>query len=105
MMMVVDDQRDLRERLSWVNLSPESSVCVSTRSTSPHRQKEPSSTALAAASRRFSRKTLSTTNREPASMVENMPGPKVSCTILWGLGIFARRMLPPASAQTAVWDP
>ena len=69
-MTVVDAQKDLSERLSWVSLSPESSICVSTRTT---------------------------TSREPASMVENMPGPKVSCTILWGLGIFARRMSPPAS--------
>jgi hypothetical protein len=46
MMTVVDAQRDRRERLSWVSLSPESSVWVSTRTTSPHRRNESSSTAL-----------------------------------------------------------
>ena len=91
MMTVVDAQRDRRERLSWVSLSPESNFWVSTRTISPHRWNELSSTALAAASWRFSRKTLSTTNREHALMEENIPGPKVSCTNLWGLGIFTRR--------------
>ena len=68
-----------------------------TRSTSQHRWKEPSCMALTAASWRFSRKRLSATNKEPSSMVENIPGWKVSCTILWGLGILAGKISPPAS--------
>ena len=65
MTTVVDNQRDRRDRFSWVNLSLESSVYASTSSTSWHRRKEPSFTALAVASWRFSRKTLLTTNKEP----------------------------------------
>jgi hypothetical protein len=105
MTTVVDKQRDLRDKLSWVNLSLESSVSAPTSSMSPHRRKEPSCTALTAASRRFSRKMLLATNKEPSSMVENIPGWKVRCTILWGLGILASKMSPPAADSAAVWVP
>ena len=94
---VVYDHKDRRHRFTWVSLSLESKVCLSTSSTRPVLLKTPSCTARIVASRRLSISLQSAISSDLAWRSWNMPAANFNClTLLW-LGILATSISPPAS--------
>ena len=93
--MVVDDHKDLRHRFTWVSLSLESRVCLSTSSTRPVLLKTPTCTACIVASRRLSISLQSAISSDPAWRVMEHASRKLQLLHLVGAGDLG--VSPPAS--------